>query len=352
MTIIRGEKICMPEPCVLAVGKFECFHLGHRTLIMEMMRLAGLASALVMFEPHPYRVLADADYKPLFTECEREYLAKGLGVDYLLEYPFDRDFAALSPEDFSHMLFGKLKARVVVVGEGYRFGHKRGGTVDTLQRVASGYDARVHVVAPFGAGKTANFDHNPQPYETTPKISTSAIRELLSASKMAEAESLLGYPFFIMGTITPGRQIGRTIGFPTINLYPPCEKFLPPDGVYATRVALGESCYYGVTDAGLRPTVNLFRNHRNAHEKTGRFNGFSCTHSDFGRGLVESAGATRSVETYLFDFEGGELYGRQVRIEFLQFIRPERKFESLDALRAQIAEDCRMAKQLSFIQPN
>jgi len=273
----------MPVPCVLAVGKFECFHLGHRALVSEIMQLVSggietqLASALVMFEPHPYRVLVDGGYKPLFTGYEREYLAGGLGVDYLLEYQFSRDFAALKPEEFCRRIFEELRARVVVVGAGYRFGNKRAGTVDTLRQMAKRYGAQVHVVGHHGAGVGEV------------KTSTSTIRELLGAGKLAEAETLLGYPFFLMGCVTPGRRLGRTLGFPTINLYPPAEKFLPADGAYASRVVLGGQCYNGVTNVGLRPTV-------------------------------EGAGAVRSVETHLFDYEGGELYGEHVRVEFLRFI--------------------------------
>jgi len=329
----------MPEPCVLAVGKFECFHLGHKELVGEMMHLArrklpachcekrsgeccvaevvqqkpllsngpgllcDVASALVMFEPHPYRVLAAPDYKPLFTNCEREYLACELGADYLLEYPFDQKFAAMQPEDFCRILFEDLRAQAVVVGEGYRFGHKRTGTVNTLRQMAVEYGSQVHVVAPHRANSVSS--------ETgSSKTSTSTIRELLLANKFSEAEGLLGYSFFMMGTVSHGRKLGRTIGFPTINLYPSWEKFLPVDGVYATRVFIDGRIYNSITNIGLCPTV-------------------------------ESAGASRSVETHLFDFTGGELYGKRVRVEFLRFIRPERKFESLDALKSQIVIDCK-----------
>jgi len=296
----------MPVPCVLAVGKFESIHIGHRALISEMKRLAhdsqqpGLACALVVFVPHPYTVLFDPEYRPLFTGSEREHLVQGLGVDYLLEYPFDRDFAMLSPEDFSHMLFKELQTQVVVVGAGYRFGHKRVGTVDTLRQIAGLYGAEVHVVAPRALKDDA------------PKISTSIIRELLSANMLPEAEDLLGYPFFISGEVTPGRQLGRTIGFPTINMYPPAEKFLLSDGVYVTSTIIGTCRYKSITNIGLRPTI-------------------------------ESSEVSRSVETHLLDYEGSDLYGKQVRVEFLRFIRPEKRFDSLGELKTQILEDCRSA---------
>jgi len=297
---LKGENIQMPVPCVLAMGKFESIHLGHRALIGEMVRMASkssLVSALVVFEPHPYRVLSNSGYKPLLASHEREHLLAGLGVDYLLEYPFDADFAALSPFNFCRKLYEDLQARFIIVGEGYRFGHKRAGTADTLRQTAMKYNAQIYEVAPIGGAS---------------KISTSTIRSLLSDNNLLQAENLLGYPFFIMGETTPGQRLGRTIGFPTINLYPPDEKFLLTDGVYATRTFLDGCAYKGVTNIGLRPTV-------------------------------AGHGAVRSVETHLLDYVNSideELYGKHIRTEFLRFIRPEQRFENIEALKAQIQKDC------------
>lgn len=297
---IRGKNIHMPVPCVLAVGKFESIHLGHRALINEMVRLAkgaGLASAVVVFKPHPSRVLYDSAYKLLLTDCERAHLVAGLGVDYLLEYPFDESFAAISPFQFCRMLYEDLQGRYIIVGEGYRFGHKRAGTADTLRQTAMTYGAQVYEVAPVGV---------------TDKTSTSVIRGLLSENKLAEAEHLLGYSFFIMGEVTPGQRLGRTIGFPTLNIYPSDEKFLLTDGVYASRTLLDGREYMGITNIGLRPTVS-------------------------------GVDAPRSVETHLLDYTcvgGEELYGKHIRTHFLRFIRPEQRFDSIDALKSQIHKDC------------
>jgi len=280
----------MPKPCVLAVGKFECFHLGHKALVAKMMKYGcGLASALVVFEPHPNRVLVNPGYKPLFVDNEREYLARELGVDYLLKYPFDKQFAAIPPEDFCHMLFSELQARVVVVGAGYRFGYKRAGTIDTLRMIASEYGAQVKVAALCGVG------------DTEAKISTSTIRELLCLNKLGEAESLLGYPFFLMGNVEPGWQLGCASDMPTIKLYPCDDKFLPPDGVYDTRVCVDGHIYTGVTDVGTRPAMDG----------------------------IEGA---RIVETHIHDCENGVPYdlltrgqlpyGQWVRVEFIRFVRP------------------------------
>ena len=299
MITIRGGEIRLPEPCVLAVGKFESIHLGHRALIANMIRLANgtgqnkLATALVVFEPHPYRVLFDTGYKPLLTSREREHLVKDLGVDYLLEYPFNRDFAALSAEDFCHKLFNELQARIVVVGEGYRFGNKRAGTVDTLQQTARLFDAQVHVVTPQRLGKDngtvlLSTGGNNKPFQIedrrTVPLSSSAIRALLSANKLAEAEKLLGYPFFVMTKAVPTGQSGYIANPQTISLCIAKDKFLPDDGVYTTRTIVDGRSFQGITTLGSKP--------------------------------LAGGDDIRTVETHLRDFDGSELYGKYVRTEF------------------------------------
>lgn len=302
MKIIRDMPV--PEKCVLTVGKFESIHLGHRALINEVVGRAkqiGAASAVMVFNPYPYSVFGDAEYTPLFTEDERIHLLEGLGVDYLLVQTFDREFAALSPEDFCDKVFRDFKARVIIVGEGYCFGHGRKGNVNFLRERAEMFGATVHVIAPTLSGSE--------------KVSTSYIRSLLTANKLPEAQALLSFPFFVLGTTRKGRQIGREIGFPTMNLYP-CDndksKFLPMDGVYATLTVIDGVSYRGITNVGFRPTVSEQK---------------KC----------------RSVETHLLESPDGltvrEFYGQTIKTEFLHFIRPEKKFASIEELKAGIAED-------------
>ena len=324
MKILRGGDMQLPEPCVLAIGKFESIHLGHRALIAEMLRAAvceNLPAALLVFTPHPYRVLFDPGYKPLLTDRERQHIVGNLGVDYLLEYPFTPEFAAMPPECFCQKIFNELRAQVVVVGQGYRFGYNRTGTVDTLRQLAQPAGAQIHVV-PLHAKAS----------QDTHKTSTSAIRSLLTEGKLAEAEALLGYPFFIMGHVTPGRQLGRTIGFPTINLYPPEDKFLPENGVYATRTTLGGQTYKSITNIGLNPTV------------TGENSGLPVeTDTMHTVHQICLNNAQKAAETHIFGYSG-DAYGMSAKVEFLRFIRPEQRFDSLDALKAQIDNDCRVLK--------
>jgi len=289
---------------VLAIGKFESIHRGHRALIEETIRRAkqrGLASAVMVFEPHPITVLGDSNYKPLFTGPERVCLLDEYGLDYIFPCPFNADFATLSPAAFCEKLFCEYHAREIIVGEDYRFGHNRVGTVETLRAEASKYNGDVHVIEVME--------------DSGAVISTSLIRNLLSANRLPEARKLLGFPFFVMGVTAKGRQLGRTLGFPTLNIYPDDDKFLLADGVYATRTYIQGEELQSITNIGLRPTVNA----------------------------PDSAVKIRSVETFVFDlpekFLDKELYSLQIKVEFLNFIRPERRFDSLDDLKAQIQLD-------------
>ncbi|MCL1877457.1 MAG: bifunctional riboflavin kinase/FAD synthetase [Defluviitaleaceae bacterium] len=283
--------------CVLAVGKFEGIHLGHRALISQVVRrarAAGIAAVVAVFEPHPYKFLRDADYKPLFSPHERDEMIYALGVDTIVSFDFNEKFASMSARDFCEKIFIEMRAKEIIAGENFRFGRERGGTIETLR----------------GAGEVFVIGRENFVGEI---VSTSRIRELLAGKDFFAAESLLGFSFFIAGEVTEGRRLGRTLGFPTLNIYPPSEKFLPQNGVYATRTIIDGATYSSVTNIGTRPTV-----------------------SD-GEGI--------SVETHIWEAAPGELYGTQIKVEFLRFIRAEKKFASLDELKGQIAEDIASIRQ-------
>jgi riboflavin kinase/FMN adenylyltransferase len=282
------------------VGKFESIHRGHRRLIQTVTELAkryGLASAIVAFTPHPYRVLGlgNGDYKPLLTGRERVSVLAELGADILLEYPFDEDLIKTSAAGFGKILFDDLNASVAVVGEGYRFGFNREGTANDLTVLARRYGKATVV-----AGDLEN-------------ISTSAIRGYLDQNRLDEAAGLLGFPYFAMGVVASGRRLGHKLGFPTLNLYPPPDKYLPSFGVYATQTHIAGRVFTSITNVGMRPTVNA--------DET-----------------------VPTIETHVFDFDE-DAYGREIRVDFLRFVRAEKKFADLDALRAQIGEDIKAIKR-------
>ena len=183
MTILKGGIV--PEACVLAVGKFESIHLGHRALLAEVTHhanLLGLASVVMIFDPHPYIYLNDPGYKPLFSNSEREHMLKNEGLDYLYYCRFDKNFAALRPEDFCKFLFVDCKAKLVIVGENYRFGKGRAGDTILLQNEAKRYDAMVQLLP------TQNLHSD--------TISTSNIRNLIVEGEIEKAQQLLGSSCF------------------------------------------------------------------------------------------------------------------------------------------------------------
>jgi riboflavin kinase/FMN adenylyltransferase len=287
----------MPDGLVLTVGKFESIHLGHQKLISEVTaraRTLRVPSAAITFSPHPNVLFGQPDYQSLVTPDEREFILAGHGVDYLLVFPFDAAFASQTPERFAALLFDDLHVRALFVGEGFRFGQNHSGTLTELRVEAAKRNAQVVAVPTQDAGEGG-------------KISTSDIRRLVAQRELEKAARVMGFPFFIMGTVAHGKQIGSKMGYPTVNILPPADKLLPADGVYATRTFFGGEAFASVTNVGLRPTVNA-----NQRERT--------------------------VESFLIGY-GGNLYGASIRTEFHHFMRPERKFESIEELREQIAKD-------------
>jgi len=285
------------KPCALTIGKFEGIHVGHQALIREVIQQAqslNLASAIMIFEPHPYIHFQGPDYKPLLTFAERELIIQTTSFpDYVLYCSFSQAFANQSPKEFCEFIFSANNAKLVTVGENFRFGKNRAGDIVFLRSEAKRYGAEVRLVPPkMLEGQI---------------ISTTNIRHLIENNRIKEAQTHLGFPFFISGVVTKGKQIGKTLGFPTLNIYPPQEKFLPPDGVYATQTKFDGTTHPSITNIGLRPTF-------------------------------DDVNKVRSVETHLLHYSG-DLYNKHICVEFLEFIRPECRFTSLDELRNQISQD-------------
>lgn len=286
-----------PRPLHLAIGMFDGVHLGHRSVIASALHSArsggGLAGVLT-FWPHPSAVFRPENPTRLLMppEMKRAVLAR-LGIDFLIEQNFSRDFARTEAGEFVQLLRRHLPALAAVyVGENWRFGRDRAGDVALL--IA---EARAAGIAVFSAPR---LNHNGAP------ISSSRIRELLAAGAMAEANALLGYAYFTEGAVLPGRQLGRTIGFPTLNLaWEP--ELQPRYGVYAVEVsgAAGPPVH-GVANYGLRPTV----------EQADR----------------------PLLEVHLLE-PAALNYGDMVTVRWLHFLRPEAKFGGLETLRAQLVRD-------------
>ncbi len=306
MRIYRQAKSLQEQhaDAVIAVGNFDGVHRGHRTVIGEAGRIAAASKlpwGVLTFEPHPRRVFQPdvAPFRLTPFRAKAELIA-ALGVDFMIAQRFDMDFSKQSATDFvEDYLIATLKVDHVVAGYDFKFGHKRQGNCETLlaegQKMGFGFTA-VAAASDDGGGL----------------YSSSRTRELVAEGDMAGAAAVLGRPFSISGRVAAGDRRGRTIGFPTANLglggY-----IRPAFGVYAVRARLaGGRTVDGVANLGLRPTFD---------------------------------GTAPRLEVHLFDFER-DIYGMRLDVALLDMIRPEKKFDGLDALKAQIARDCDTARDI------
>jgi riboflavin kinase/FMN adenylyltransferase len=292
---------------VLAIGNFDGVQWGHQTVLAEASaraRAAGAPFAVLTFEPHPRSVFQPGVAPFRLTPFrDKVRLLAGLGVDLLVAQRFDLAFAQKSAEDFvRELLVEGLAVSQVVVGYDFVFGNRRRGTPALLRELGAKHRFTVSVVDPVASPSGA-------PYRST------LIREHLVAGRPREATALLGRPWEIGGRVRLGDRLGRTIGFPTANLALG-DYLRPAAGVYAVRAALGEGADArwcgGAANLGWRPTVG-------------------------GRDL--------RLEAHLFGFDG-DLYGKRLRVAFIEHLRPEQRFAGLDALKAQIAKDCEQAHAL------
>lgn len=287
----------------VTLGNFDGLHLGHRRLLESAVSAAKSAQGralLFTFWPHPARVLGN-NAPPLLTDrAEKARLAEQAGIDYLLEQPFTPELAALSPADFvARYLAGALQANLLVVGYNFRFGRGGAGTAEVLRELAAERGIETLIVPPFEKDGAA--------------VSSSRIRKLLSAGELAAANRLLGREYALAGLVMPGEKLGRKLGFPTANLQPPQSLLLPRFGVYAAYAECRGQTWPAVVNVGRRPTVG------------------------------DDLPAT--VEAHLLSADG-DFYGEMMHLRFYQEIRPEQKFASLDELKAQIAADCRRAREI------
>ena len=277
-------------PCVIALGKFDGIHVGHRKLIDEVIKRKSeeLKSAVFTFDKSILE-FNDPDLLPIMREEERIRLFEELGIDYMASYTFDDNLMNMTREEFTRdILIGRLSAKVVVIGEDFRFGKGREGSALWLKEMSSEYGIEVVIVPDVTEGEI--------------RVSSSMIREYLSNGDIVKANEMLGRPYSIEGQIIHGRELGRTIGIPTTNVRMPAEQFVPLKGVYVTRNYIEGELVYGVTNIGFKPTVN-------------------------GHHLL--------AETNLFDFSK-DVYGREMKIELLEFIRPEKKFGSVMELQSEM----------------
>lgn len=297
------------RPCALAIGNFDGVHLGHQKLLHKVVELAKqrqLVPAVLTFEPHPKEFFGKSPDKApariLSLRDKVETICR-FGIQRIFILRFNEELASLSPKDFAESILAEgLEAKSIVIGENFHFGYKGEGDVHSLTSY----------------GRSLGFDVTPLPMADLGGIpvSSTRIRLALEKGNLDDVAKMLGRPYVITGKVRKGKQLGRTIGFPTINqrILPPCSKARPAlRGVYAVKVfGIGKEALPGVACVGRRPTV-----------------------TDNGEYLLE---------TYIFNFHG-DLYGKELTVEFLHKIRDEKKFSSIEQLKSAIHADMEAAEQ-------
>ena len=287
-----------------AIGNFDGVHLGHQFLLSETKRFAqerGVRTGVVVFEPHPHLFFRPDDPPFLLTSYEtRRRLLSSHGAEEVISLTFDRELASLSPAEFvKDVLKDRLNLTGIVVGAEFRFGKGRAGDVDALKIHCAEHNIDARVVEPLASSASAG------------KIGSSSVREALRRGDVREASSMLGRSWKIFGIVQEGRRLGRTIGFPTANLY--LDGLVHPRyGVYAVNVECNGERYSGVANFGRRPTVGSDK---------------------------------PLLEVHIIGFSS-DVYDTRISVEFIEFIRPEKKFENVDALTEQIALDRKRASEI------
>lgn len=294
------EEIGQIKNTAIAVGNFDGVHKGHQELIRRMVGRAeesGLIPTVFTFTNHPRNVVAGKQVvKNILYWDEKMAIFKDLGVEYLISLDFTPEIQHIDPVHFvENILIEKLKMKEVFCGFNYHFGHKGKGNLELLKQMGERMGFSVQAM---------------EPYEIDGQlVSSTLIREIIAEGDMEKCNRFLGKNYAMGGTVVVGNRLGRSLGFPTSNIAIDEAMVSPPDGVYATLADYEGVSYPSVTNLGRKPTVGNYE---------------------------------RSIETHIFNFNK-ELYGKEIRIEFLKKLRGERKFESVEALSNQIQQDCRNA---------
>jgi riboflavin kinase/FMN adenylyltransferase len=290
---------------VVTSGTFDGVHLGHQkilTRIREIARSNQGETVLITFWPHPRLVLYPNEHKLrlLSTFEEKAKLLRKFGIDHLITIPFTQEFSQMTSQEFiQKVLIDAIQTKKLVIGYDHRFGKNREGSFEYLKANSSAFGFELEEISRQDVEEIA--------------VSSTKIRTALESGDVKVAESCLGRPYELNGLVIKGQQIGRSIGFPTANIHIPNDyKLIPRDGVYAVEVAVDGNLYKAMLNIGNRPTVD---------------------------------GSKKTVEANLFDFQG-DLYDKQITVYFHNFLREERKFESLESLKSQLVQDQKSAKSL------
>jgi len=311
MRVVTGPDIGtgIIHDSVVTIGNFDGVHRGHMEIFRHLIFRGvqrGLQTVVVTFEPHPLKVLSAESMPPRITTFEQKCaLIASAGVEYLVVVPFTAEFARMSADDFvRNMLCDSLGLRHIIIGHDYAFGKGREGNFKTLERIGIERGFTLEDMEPVG--------------EEGLVFSSSLARRLIAAGDMEGASGVLGRYHMISGTVVHGRDIGRSLGYPTANMATHNE-LLPPDGVYAVMVSVDNRLVKGACSIGLNPTFD---------------------------------GGTRSIEVFMLDF-ADQIYGREIAVWFVQRLRDMKKYSDADALVSAIARDVQHTREiLAVLDPN
>jgi riboflavin kinase/FMN adenylyltransferase len=306
MRIYEGLEDFLPvSNPVVTSGTFDGVHLGHQKIIQRIREIARSIegeTVLITFWPHPRLVLYPTEHhlRLLSTFEEKANLLRQFGIDHLITIPFTQEFSQMTSEEFIRkVLVEKIHTRKLVIGYDHRFGKNREGSFEYLQENGQQFGFELEEISRQDVDEIG--------------VSSTKIRKALESGDIKTATNYLGRPYELNGLVVKGQQIGRSIGFPTANIHIPNDyKLIPHDGVYAVEVKVEGTLYKAMLNIGNRPTVD---------------------------------GTRKTVEAHLFDFQG-DLYNKLVTVYFREFIREEKKFESLEALKNQLVQDQKLAKTL------
>lgn len=289
---------------VITIGTFDGVHLGHRVILDEVVKhAAGIngESILLTFEPHPRKLLFPDQPLKLLTPLEEKIaLITGAGIQHVVVVPFTKEFAALSADAYiKDFLVKKFEPACIVIGYDHHFGSDRKGNIEMLKAHADDYHYKLYEIPAQLIDEAA--------------VSSTKVRNAVTEGRIADASTMLGRSYTLAGKVVKGAQLGRSLGFPTANLVPiDPEQLMPANGVYAVRVKHDKKWYNAMLNIGIRPTV--------------------------------SKDLQLHIEAHLFEFSG-DLYDHELELAFVERLRDEQKFASLDALKEQLAKDAETAKK-------
>ena len=283
------------DKSVVTIGKFDGIHKGHEVLIektVDYSKQEQLTSVVFTFKNSPISYFSNIITREIITEVEKMNKLKLLGVDVVIDIPFNKDMAEISAQDFvKQILVDKLGAKKLIIGHDFAFARKREGTPPILKILGKKYGFDVEVIEPVVINNI--------------RVSSTHVKDLIYAGRVDEIKNYLGRNYAIEGTVIHAKQLGRTLGFPTANLRLQENLIIPKRGIYATKVHIGNEVYVGATNIGYNPTVN---------------------------------GEQMSVETNILQFNK-DIYGKTIKLEFLERIRDEKKFKDLNELKLQLKMD-------------